>query len=100
MDERDVLVQKISDLEATIDRLHSRFEKNQRDHESEMKATSALLDTLKYSATTTKLLHERALQDLNLVKEDIKKNEDKANQRKNELVEATKLASSTEKLDQ
>jgi len=91
------LKQKLAEMESTVERLNHRLERNQREHEAEMKSTEQLLQTLKQSGTTAQTLYQRTQLEIENAKKDCKKNEDKAKQKKVELAELIKQLEELEK---
>jgi len=96
-EEEEQLKHKLEELENTVQRFTGRFEKNQREHELELRSTQMLLETIKSSGTQTQLLYDRVQLDLQTAKQGYEKLEKKANKKVNQLKELQKQLEELEK---
>jgi len=78
-EEEQQLRRKLEDLEGTVQRLNGRLEKNQKEHETELRSTQNLLETIKSSGSQTQILLQRVQTDLEIARKDCKKYEKKKN---------------------
>jgi len=99
-EEEQQLKRKLEDLEGTVQRLNGRLEKNQKEHETELRSTQNLLETIKSSGSQTQILLQRVQTDLEIAKKECKKYEKKEYCRRKELVELQKQLEELEKQSQ